>query len=92
MCATGAPLVELSVHAGRSAVVLVIVGVSVAGPAVGPEMVVFCLSWVPAECCVVSCSMAVVALFACCRAFVLRVFVSALSALGLVKCDSILMN
>ena len=32
--------------AGRSGVVSVIVGVSVAGPAVGHEMVVFCLSWV----------------------------------------------
>ena len=36
MCVTGAPMAELSVPAGRSAVVLVIVGVSVVGPAVGP--------------------------------------------------------
>ena len=38
---TVAPIVGLSVSAGRSAVVSAIVGVSVVGPAVGPEMVVF---------------------------------------------------
>ena len=81
---TGVPVAELSVPAGRLTVVLVFVGVSVVGPAVGPEMIVFCLSWVPAECCVMSCSMTVVAFFACCRAFVPRVFVSAFSALGVV--------
>ena len=81
---TGALVAELSVPAGRSAVVLAVVGVSVAGPAVHPEMIVFCLSRAPAECCIMSCSMAVLALFACCRAFVPRVFVSALSALGVV--------
>ena len=41
---TGAPIVGLSVSAGRSAVVSALVGVSVTGPAVGPEMVVIYLS------------------------------------------------
>ena len=45
---TGAPVVRLSVPAGRSAVLAAIVGVFVAGPAVGPEMVLFCLFWLPA--------------------------------------------
>ena len=73
-----------SVPAGRLAVVSAVVGVSLVGPAVGPEMIAFCLSWVPAECCVVSCSMAVVAFFASCWAFVLRVSVSPFGALGVV--------
>ena len=47
-CVAGVPMVGLFVSAGRSAVVLAVVGVSLVGHAVGPEMVVCCLSWVPA--------------------------------------------
>ena len=54
MCVTGAPMTGLSVPAQRSAVVMTIIGVSVVGPAIDPEMIVFCLSWAPAQCCVVS--------------------------------------
>ena len=42
-CVTGAPVAELSVPVGRLAVVLAVVGVSVVGPAVGPEMIIFLL-------------------------------------------------
>ena len=83
-CATGGPVVELSVPAGRLAVVLAVVGVSITGSAVGPEMIIFCLSWAPAECYVMSHPMAVVAFFTCCRAFVPRLIVSAFGALGVV--------
>ena len=67
-------------------------GFPVAGPTGGPVMTVFSLFRVPAEFCIMTCSMTVVAFLACYRAVDFRVFVSAFHALGVVYGDSILMH
>ena len=61
-------------------------------PAGGPVMTAFYLFRAPAEYCIVTCSMAVVAFLGCCRAVTLRVFVATFHALGVVHGDSILMH
>ena len=44
-----------------------VAGSSVVGPAGHLEMTVFCMSWVPAESCVMACYMAVITFLACHR-------------------------
>ena len=58
----------LTVSAGGMTVLSVAAGSAVAGPADGPIMTVFCVSWVPAESCITACPMAVITNLDCHRA------------------------
>ena len=64
---------------------------SVSGSSSGPQIIAFVLLGSPAQGCIVACAMAVIALFACCRAVTSGVFVSTFATL-MVNGDCILMN
>ena len=66
-------------------------GTSVSGSSSGSEIIAFVLLGLPTQGCIVACAMAVIALFACCRAVTSGVFVSTFATL-MVNGDHILMN
>ena len=79
-CAVGT-LLRLTTSAGRMSLIArtpigTSLGISVSGSSSGPEIIAFVLLGLTAQGCIVACAVAVIALFACCRAVTYGVFVS----------------